>query len=219
MPDLSGWLREDGPTILPFLVAALVALAPAFFEIARIFRLSLWQALFSRPAGGLLLLNAVAGFTTYTFARYALDIRSDLVTAAVIGISFPTVLRSQLAVAYTTNDNGRLKAEAITAISGFYQNLLLRQLSSVDTAQALQRMRLVRKLMDVVGADQIAIELQAIINQLQIDDQKLDYQQRLDAQKHNSNQEQQHEALATLLLDILKETAFRQRIREAHQSA
>jgi hypothetical protein len=67
----------------------------AFFELLKTFQRVVGSALRSKWGLALLGINALSAVVVYAVVRYVLNINAGLWTAVVVGLVFPTILRSR----------------------------------------------------------------------------------------------------------------------------
>ena len=226
------------PLLLLAAVAGAAGVVLALVEIQSIFRRQLFGVIKSGSGITILLINFVFGLITYLIVPAALDpsIKGNWLTAVFIGLGFSTILRSPLAFFKTRAEDEatagnptnpvaqlsmgdqvpeKLKTGGIEVISKFYTGLLENALDDADLDQANKRVLLARQLMQKYDATTMEREMKSRIASLQIPATKKTLSDQLTTALSFQNENEKHEALARLMLDVYPSSEIKNLIRRA----
>ena len=82
--------------MLPYLIVIGVSLSLAFVELMSTFRRSVGDVVRSKWGLALIVLNVATALALYLAIRFGLNAANDLVTAFVVAVTYPTLLRNPL---------------------------------------------------------------------------------------------------------------------------
>lgn len=200
--------------LIPYLVAALVALIPALVEVLRTFGRRVSFVLRCRSGWAILGLNAVAAMAAYLAVKMLFGVSNDLLTAALIGLTFPTILRSPLTfIKSVETSEARFKESALRVLADLYDQLLLIAREDADTIQANERARLAIELAQKHGADALAHQVQWRINALADAAIQARFQQALNQALAIPDPQDRGVAVALVALDVVPRSTIREWLR------
>lgn len=197
--------------LTPYLLAALLALLPALVEVLRTFGRRVGFVLRSGAGWAILGLNAAAALITYAGVKWLFGVSNDLVTAVIVGLTFPTLLRSPLTyIKGVQTPDAEFKESALYALAGLYDQLLNLAREDADTIQADERTRIAVKLAEKHSATALAHQVRWRINALADGQVRARRQQELDQALAISDERDRGVAVATVVLDIVPRSTIRE---------
>jgi len=200
--------------LAPFLLAALLALVPALVEVLRTFGRRVSLVLCSRAGWAILGLNVVASLIAYAAVKYLFGVSNDLLTAAIIGLTFPAVLRSPLTfVKGVERADAEFKENALHALANLYDQLLGLAREDADAIQADERTRISVKLASKHGAAALARQVQWRINEMVHEEARQRHQQELDQALIVPDELDRGVAVARVALDVVPGSTIREWLR------
>ncbi len=190
--------------VLPFLVTALAGAVLAFFELLGTFQRITPIALRSKWGLILLGINALWAVAIYAIARYVLNLDGGIWMALVIGLIFPTILRSRFTFYRQTGKKEESLTELSLKLDEFYRtlqdwcytevnDLLAERLDA--QAEAIKQKYTAKELEDRIR-NRIAADPMLAKRQ--------EHEQRLEEilTKHKDDVKRRHHTLALFLIEI-----------------
>lgn len=200
--------------LAPFLLAALLALVPALVEVLRTFGRRVGFVLRSRAGWAILGLNAVAGLIAYAAVKYLFGVSNELLTAAIIGLTFPTILRSPLTfVKGVETHDAEFKENALRVLADLYDQLLGLVREDADAIVADERTRIGVKLAKKHGAAALARHVQWRIKALIDKKMRARLQQELDQALDIPDETDRGVAVALVALDAVPRSTIQEWLR------
>lgn len=200
--------------VLPYLLAALLALIPALVELMRTFDRRVGFVLSSASGWMILGLNAVAGLITYAAVKWLFGVNNDLVTAVVIGLTFPAVLRSPLTFLKIPETSGaEFEENALHVLVDLYDQLLRLAREDADARQADERARVAAKLAQKHNVDALARQVQWRIDALADGETQTRRQQELDQALAMADEQNREVAVALVALDLVPRSTIQEWLR------
>jgi hypothetical protein len=201
-------------TLAPFLLAALLALVPALVEVLRTFGRRVGFVLRSAAGWAILGVNAATGLITYAAVKYLFGVSNDLLTAAIVGLTFPTVLRSPLTfVKGVEKADAEFKENALHALANLYDQLLGLAREDADAIQADERTRISVKLASKHSATALARQVQWRISEMVREEARERRQQELDQALTVPDELDRGVAVARVALDVVPGSTIREWLR------
>lgn len=198
----------------PFLLAAVLALIPALVELLRTFGRRVSFLLTSRGGWAILGLSAAAGALTFGLVKWLFGVSNDWLTAGLVGLTFPTVLRSPLTfVKGVETPHDEHKESAVRVLSDLYDQLLAQAREDADNSQADERIDRAQKLAARHSADALARQVRLRINALKDEAVKARRQQELDAALAIADERDRAVAVAVVALDVVPDSTIRDWLR------
>ncbi len=198
----------------PFVLVAVLALIPALVELLRTFGRRVSFLLTSRGGWAILGLSAVAGMVTFGLVKWLFGASNDWLTAALVGLTFPTVLRSPLTFVkgIETPENER-KESAVRVLSDLYDYLLAQARDDADTRQADERIDQAQELAKKHGAEALARQVRLRIGAFKDETVKGQRQRELDAALASTDERDRAVAVAVVALDVAPDSTIRDWLR------
>ncbi len=200
--------------LAPYLLAALLALIPALVEVLRTFGRRVGFVLHSGAGWAILAINAVTGLLTYAAVKWFFGVSNDLVTAAIVGLTFPTLLRSPLTfISGVETPDAEFKESALHVLADLYDQLLRLAREDADTRQANERAEIAVRLAQKHGADALGHQVRWRINALGDVAMQTHYQQALEQALAIANERDRGVAVAMVALDVVPRPTIREWLR------
>jgi hypothetical protein len=200
--------------LLPCLLAALLALIPALVEVLRTFGRRVSFVLRSRAGWAILGLNAAAAVVAYLAVKVLFGVSNDLLTAAIIGLTFPTVLRSPLTfIKNVETSEAKSEESAVRVLADLYDQLLLAAREDADTTVADERTRIAIELAQKHGVDALARQVRYRIADLSDDKLRTRRQQELDQALTITDPQDRAVAVARVALDAVPRSTIQEWLR------
>jgi len=200
--------------LAPYLLAALLALIPALVEVLRTFGRRVSFVLRSTAGWAILGLNVVASLIAYAAVKWFFGASNDLVTAAIVGLTFPTLLRSPLTfIKGVETPDAEFKASALRVLADLYDQLLRLAREDADAIQADKRTGIAEMLAHKHGADALARCVGRRINALSDEETRARRQQELDQALSIPDERDRGVAVAMVALDVVPRSTIQEWLR------
>lgn len=200
--------------LTPYLLAALLALLPALVEVLRTFGRRVGFVLRSGAGWTILGLNAAAALITYAAVKWLFGVSNDLVTAAIVGLTFPTLLRSPLTyIKGVQTPDAEFRESALYALASLYDQLLSLAREDADAVLADELTRIAVKLAEKHSATALASQVRWRINALVGEEERARRQQELDQALAISDERDRGVAVAMVAQDVAPRSTIREWLR------
>lgn len=200
--------------LAPYLLAALLALIPALVEVLRTFGRRVGFVLRSGAGWAILGLNAGAGFISYAAVKWLFGVSNDLPTAVIIGLIFPTVLRSPLTyIKGIQTPEVEFKESALHTLADLYDQLLSLAREDADAIQADERTRITVQLAEKHSATALARQVQWRINELVGEEVRTRRQKELEQALAITDERDRRVAVAMVALDVVPRSTINEWLR------
>jgi hypothetical protein len=198
----------------PFVLAAILALVPALVELLRTFGRRVSFLLTSRGGWAILGLSAAAGAVTFALVKWLFGVSNDWLTAALVGLTFPTVLRSPLTfVKGVDTPQDEHKESAVRVLSDLYDQLLRQAREDADSRQADERIDQAQKLAAKHTAAALTRQVRLRISALKDEAVKARRQQELNQALEIADDRDRAVAVARVALDVVPGSTIRDWLR------
>ena len=200
--------------LVPAVLAAVLALIPALVELLRTFGRHVRFVLRSSVGWGIFALNAGAAFVTYLLVHFLFGTGNDWLTAVIVGLTFPTLLRSPLTyIKGVETSDAEFKESALHVLANLYDQLLRLAREDADVIQANERVEIAERLAHKHGAAALARQVQWRINALDDETVRTRRQQELDQALAVSDEQGRGIAVALVALDVMPRSTIQEWLR------
>ena len=181
----------------------MASLVLALTELVSTFQHSLGDVLGSLWAWILMLLNVVSALILYVLAQLIFGVPNNLVTALVVGFSFPVILRSPLTYFKASpSQEGQFNEKAFRAISDFYEAILSHCRREADIAQADRRAGRAERLAEKYDPDFLESQARHRIDALRDEALQKELRQDLEEALKVEGEMDRKMALALVLMEV-----------------
>lgn len=191
--------------VLPFLVTALAGAVLAFFELLGTFQRVTPIALRSKWGLILLGINALSAVIVYAIARYVLNLDGGIWMALVIGLVFPTILRSRFTFYRQAGKKGEQGlTELSLKLDEFYRTLQDWCYTEVNDLLAEHLDAQAEAIKQKYTAKELEDRIRNRIASGPMLAKRQEHEQRLEEilTKHKDDVKRRHHALALFLIEI-----------------
>ena len=197
--------------MLPYLIVISVSFSLAFVELMSTFRRSVGDVVRSKWGLALIVLNVATALALYLAIRFGLNAANDLITAFVVAVTYPTLLRNPLTfVKISTGKEGDFQKSSFELINRLYETILAYCKNEALIADADRRSRKAERLAEKYTLAVLEQQIRNLIQAQQDSALRAQQQEMLDKALSIPSSKDREHALALVLIDI----ATPDRIRE-----